>query len=168
MNPAELEQLIELARRRPLSAAEQARLDALLEASPNAWNDRAGDIGLARLLARLPDAPLASNFTSRVMAEIDRAEAGAMSASPVRVWSPRRWFLRLAGTAAVTAVTAAGWWQYRSWQRAEYAASIAAVSEVAALPSVEVLRDFEAIQSFANVPPSFDVEGDLSLLAALQ
>ncbi|HAV63998.1 MAG TPA: hypothetical protein DCY13_16735 [Verrucomicrobiales bacterium] len=167
MNQAELAQLMELARRRPLSEAERARLNALLEANPQAWPDRDDDMGLARLLATLPDAPLASNFTSRVMAAIEREEA-ATSGGRVRNWQPRRWFLRLAGAAAVAAVTATGWWQYRSWQRAEFAASLAAVSEVAAVPSVELLKDFEAIQSYAKVPPGIDVEGDLSLLAALQ
>lgn len=169
MNPSALDQLIELARRRPLNDAELTRLNELLAASPQAWPDRGPDERLAQLLARLPDAPLASNFTMRVMAEIDRLNSHEAAPPPgARHWW-RRWLPRLAGATTVAAVLAAGWWQYRTKRLADYAASVAAVSEVAApLPDLELLKDFEAIHSFAHVPPGFDVEGDLSLLAALQ
>jgi len=61
-----------------------------------------------------------------------------------------------------------GWRQNLKRERAALAESVAAISEVASVPTVEVLRDFDAIQSFGTVPPESDVEADLSLLAALQ
>jgi hypothetical protein len=168
MNPPELEQLIETARRRVLSSAEQSRLDVLLEAAPATWPERDEELALTRLLTRLPDAPLASNFSARVMQAIDLADAQAVREARESSWWPRRWFGRLAWTTAAVAVTGISWLQYQNWQRTETARSIQFITEVAVVPSVEVLTDFDAIQSFASVPPTMDVEGDLELLNALQ
>lgn len=172
MNPPEQEQLIDLARRRVLTAEEQARLDHLLEAAPTAWPERDEELALSRLLAGLPDAPLASNFSTRVMQAIDRVEAEAARESasrPSPFWGwPRRWFGRLAWTTAAVAVTGVSWWQYQNWQRTETARSLQVITEVATVPSIEVLKDFDVIQSFASVPPAMDIEGDLELLNALQ
>ena len=168
MESAELKQLIETAQLRVLSAAEQRRLDGLLEAEPTAWPARVDELALTRLLAGLPDAPLASNFSSRVMQAIDLAEAQAAREVRRVAWWPRRWSGRLAWTTAAIAVTGLSWWQYQNWQRIETARSIQVITEVAAVPSVEVLKDFDAIQSFASVPPTLDVAGDLELLNALQ
>ncbi len=168
MNSAELKQLIETAQRRVLSAEEQGRLDELLEAEPTAWPERNEELALTRLLAGLPDAPLASNFSARVMQAIDLAEAQAARAAPGGAWWPRRWSGRLAWATAAIALTGLSGWQYQNWQRIETARSIQVVTEVAAVPSVDVLKDFDAIQSFASVPPTLDVAGDLELLNALQ
>lgn len=162
MNPPELEQLIDLARRRVLSADEQARLNTLLEAKPAAWPERDEELALTRLLSRLPDAPLASNFTSRVMQAIELDEA----LRPRKSWP--RWFSRLAWVTAVIALSGISWTQYQSWQREQTARSVKVIAEVAAVPSVEILRDFDAVQSFARVPPVTDAQGDLALLNALQ
>ena len=168
MNQPELEQLMELARRRVLTAAEEARLDTLLEPDPKAWPDRAEELFLTRLLARLPDAPLASNFSSRVMRAIELEDVQAARATGRPPGFLRGWFGRLAwGTAAVM-LSFTGLVQYRSWQRAEYARSVTAISEVAAVPSVEVLRDFEAVQSFTRAPSATEADADLKLLALLQ
>jgi hypothetical protein len=172
MNSPELEQLIETARRRRLSAAEQSRLDTLLQGAPAAWPERDDELALTRLLAGLPDAPLASNFSARVMQAIDLAEAQAGRESTPRAvavgWWPHRWFGRLAWTTAALVVSGFSWMQYQGWQRSETARSIQVITEVATVPSVAVLKDFDAIQSFASVPPTMDVQGDLELLNALQ
>lgn len=170
MNSPELEQLIETARRRVLSAAEQGRLDSLLAAAPAAWPDQDKELALTRLLAALPDAPLASNFSARVMQAIDLAEAQAGRESVPRSggWWLRRWFGRLAWTTAALVLSGFSWMQYQGWQRSETARSIQVITEVATVPSVAVLKDFDAIQSFASVPPTMDVQGDLELLNALQ
>src|SRR5690606_38094621 len=102
MNQPQLDQLIELARRRVLTGAELARLNALLEANPAAWPDRNAELALTRLLTRLPDAPLASNFSTRVMREIEIVEAATGRASPFPAWlTLRGWVGRLAGATAV-------------------------------------------------------------------
>jgi hypothetical protein len=168
MNHPDLEQLMDLARRRVLTAEEQARLTAILEADPAAWPDRDEEVALTRLLVRMPDAPLASNFASRVMQAIDLAEAAPGRGAREPFWWPRRRFGRLAWVTAMIAVAGISWRQYQSWQRTQTARSLQVITEVAAVPSVDVLRDFDAIQSFARVPPSLDEKGDLELLKALQ
>ncbi len=169
MKQPELDLLIDLARRRVLTDEERARLDQLLAANPAGWPNHADELALTRLLDRLPDAPLASNFSSRVMQAIELAEADVIRASQRRSWlSLRGWMGRLAWSTAAVALSLTSWAQYRTWQRTEYARSITAISEVAAVPSVEMLRDFEVIHTFARVPTAVEAEADISLLAALQ
>ncbi len=168
MKSQELDQLIETARRRVLSAEELRQLDALLEAAPTVWPERNDELALTRMLAALPDAPVASNFSTRVMQAIDRIEAPAAPAIRRAGWGPRHWFGRLAWATVAVAVTGGSWLQYESWQRTETARSLQVITEVAAVPSVDILKDFDVIQSFASVPPAADVVGDLELLNALQ
>jgi hypothetical protein len=61
-----------------------------------------------------------------------------------------------------------GWYQREERERQQIAESVATISEVASIPSVEVLKDFEVIQSMGTVPPAETVEADLTLLAALE
>ncbi len=87
MNSAEFEHLLEMARRRPLTPEEEARVQSHLAASPsdrNAWEE---EVGLTRLLHELPDAPLASNFTAQVLLALEHKGS-------VRRPKPRalRWF----------------------------------------------------------------------------
>ncbi|MBI1176411.1 hypothetical protein GC207_03125 [bacterium] len=168
MNQHELEQLIDLARRRPLTHDEQARLTHLLEADPAAWPDRDDELALTRMLRGLPDAPLASNFSARVMQAIDLEEAVAARTRKPSSPAWRRWFIRLAGATAIVAISAISWIQYQHWQRAETAQSVKFITEVAAVPSVDILRDFDAVQSLSHVPPLADVQADGELLKALQ
>jgi hypothetical protein len=167
MNPPELEHLMDLARRRVLRPDEVARLTALLEQSPEAWPDRDAELALTRLLKHLPDAPLSSNFSARVMQAIDLEDQRKAGARPAATRLPR-WLVRLGWATATVAVVGESWFEYQDWQRAETARSIQVITEVAAVPSVEVLRDFEVIPSFARVPPIADMQGDLDLLNALQ
>lgn len=168
MKSTPLERIKELACRRPLSAAEQAQLNDLLAADPSAWPERNEELALTALLNGLPDAPLASNFTARVMREIANLESTAARPPRWRWWSLRTWSGRMAWSTAVVAVSLVGWSQYRLQQRSEYVRSLTTIGEVAAVPSVEVLRDFDAIHTFARVPSAVEAEADVGLLAALQ
>ena len=164
MNPPELVRLMELARRRVLTEREQTQLNTLLAAHPEAWPERQDEQALARLLRRLPGAPLASNFSARVMRAIELEDA--QSARTAR--QPVGWFARLSWSTVAVALSLTGWVQYRACQRAEDARSVTTISEVAALPSVEVLRDFDVVQSFTRAPSATETEADLKLLALLQ
>lgn len=169
MNPHdELENLKDLARLRPLTAGEQDRLNRFLEAIPQARTDWEEDMALSRLLKRLPDAPLASNFSARVMRAIDaetrpihRLESGGAG------WF-RGWVPRFAAGAFVLLIGLGGWHQYQQLQREKYAESVAAISEVAAILSVDVLKDSDAIQSFAAAPLPAEFKADDVLLEALR
>lgn len=167
MKQTELEQLIDRARRRILSNDERTRLNILLEGDPAAWPERDEELALTQLLSRLPDAPVSSNFSVRVMRAIDLADRQP-GRNPSAGNSLRRWFARLSWATAALALAGLSWVHYQGWQRAETARSVKFISEVAAVPSVEILRDFDAVQSLGNMPPAMDVQGDTELLTALQ
>ena len=96
------------------------------------------------LLALLPDAPVPSNFTARVMQAVELEESRAR-----RRWH-FNWNLRaLLPRAAVAAtVVVCGTLALREYQldarRAELAKSVALVTS-SQLPSVEALKNFDAI-----------------------
>lgn len=171
MKHEDLQELMELARQRPLSADELARVEQFTEAHPQArigWDE---DMALTRLLGGLSDAPLASNFTSRVMQAVALEEPrGERASNPMSLqWWTRNTYVRLGLMACCVALVAVGgWYRHQLSQRADLAESVATISEVAAISSVEVLKDFETIQSFGKVPPVADMEADLHLLAALE
>ena len=62
----------ELSWRRKLTSAEQAELDAWLAAHPEAAAQWQEEAALNALLEQLPGATVPSNFTARVMQDIDR------------------------------------------------------------------------------------------------
>jgi len=163
-----LERLKDIARRRPLTPAEQAELKELLAATPTAWPEYREEQVLTRLLTRLPAATVSSNFSARVMREIATLESAASASVRPRWFGLRHWMGRLGWTTAVVALSLVGWTRYQTQQRTEYVHSLTAIGEVASVPSVEVLRDFEVIHTFARVPSAVEAEADVSLLAALQ
>src|SRR6266566_6235520 len=72
MNDAAFNQLLDTARRRKLTGEEEARVQACLARDPQAravWEE---ELALSQLLNRLPDAPLASNFTAQVLQAVER------------------------------------------------------------------------------------------------
>ena len=171
MNEMEFNQLLETAARRPLTAQEEARLRTLLAANPQAqpvWEEEAG---LTRLLNQLPDAPLASNFTARVMRAVERESFRRSRASGVFRWFSRlRPVYRFATACSLLILAALGYFQYQAVSREKMAASLATVadtvgatSEVAPLPAVEMLKDFNAIYLLGRTRP----QADEDLLATL-
>jgi hypothetical protein len=104
---------------------------------------------LRELLSRLPDAPVASNFTARVMRQIDLEE-------PRR---PRKWsfifnwqrFLPRAAVAAVTILFAGLVLQQHELNvhRAAFDQNVALVAQTP-MPSVEALKNFDAIQRMSQ------------------
>lgn len=146
----------ELSWRRRLSPDETAELRAWLAAHPEASDDWQAEAGLTEALGRLPDAPLASNFTARVLQAVEhearvrpqRALPGWQRPTWWLKWMPRTAFAAVALTASLIGVQTV-----RDHRRAEeYRQSVAAVSEVASLPSPEILQDFEAIRHLNETP----------------
>jgi hypothetical protein len=159
-------QLRERSWRRKLTAGEAAELRAWLATHPEAQTDWEAEAGLNEALGWLPDAPVGSNFTARVLQsiELDRAAELRRQRRKWQAWLRWRW---LPKAAVATMVLVAGLVSYQQvakvTQRAEYAQSVAVVSDVSSLPGPEVLKDFDAIL-VSNPTPSADVE----LLTALQ
>jgi anti-sigma-K factor RskA len=117
---------------------------------------------LRELLSRLPDAPVASNFTARVMQAVDLEESRSR-----RKWnSVFNWhaFLPRAAVATVAIVFAGLTIQHHevNVQRAALAKNVALVAETS-MPSVDALKNFDAIRRMGQ-----PARADDELLALLQ
>ncbi len=171
MSYNELDHWLDLARRRPFTEAEAARLRAALAAAQargESWDE---ELALTRLLFRLPDAPLASNFTSRVLAAVDAARAPRSFALRWRDWLVLiRPLPRFAAVAIALLAIPLGYVRYQSVTRTHMARSLASIArsvdaaaQVAQIPPVEILEDFDAINRLRQARGTADLE----LLAGL-
>ena len=157
----------ELAWRRKLSPAEAEELRAWLATHPEAQEDWDAEAGLSEVLDRLPNVPVATNFTARVLQAVERkdnashqrVEAGLRISQSWLKWLPRTAVAAVALTASLIGVHS-----LLDHKRAEaYRQSVTAVSEVASLPSPEILQDFDAIHELSPAPAP-----DEELLQAFQ
>jgi anti-sigma factor RsiW len=165
MNPDPvLTRLREIRWRRELTAAEQAELRAWLAAHPEVQAEWTADVALATLLNRLPDAPMPSNFTARVLEAVEREQTAR---ERTRETPSTRWWRGLLPRATVTiAVVGLALFTYQRHEtahRAELARSLTAVADVESLPSPQSLADYEAIRRLSPAPAA-----DEELLALLQ
>jgi anti-sigma-K factor RskA len=118
---------------------------------------------LRELLSRLPVAPVASNFTARVMQAVELQESRRS-----RKWSfifNWRAFLPRAAVATIAVVFAGLIFHQHEIhsRRAALAKNVALVAESQPLPSVEALKNFDVIQRMGQ-PQHADEE----LLALMQ
>jgi len=142
---------------RRLTPAEQEQLAEWLAEHPEAQSEWADEANLNELLEALPNAPLASNFTARVVEAAQReaaagdwARVGSFSFPGVRWWT--RW---LPKTALATVLLGAGLISYLHLQaarRAEWAESLTTVAQLPLVPGPEVLKDFDAIAALSTAP----------------
>ena len=158
-------QLREQGWRRKLTDAEEAELRAWLAAHPEAQADWDAEAGLNPALGRLPDVPVPSNFTARVLQAVEREAAAELRRGERKwqFWRRLRWLPRVAFAALVLGAGLVSYRQFQAARFAEYAHSVAAVSDVSSLPSPEILKDFDAIRA-SNPTPLPDEQ----LLAVLQ
>lgn len=161
MNESEYQSLLEASWRRPLVPDELARLEAWVAGHPEAQAEWEAEAGLNGVLARLPDAPVASNFTARVMQAVER-ESRAASRSPAFVARVKRWFRRPAPRLAWAALLVAALWfgydRHQTNVRTEVAQGMSVLANVASLSDPAVLQDFEAIQRLSQTTPGVDDE----------
>jgi hypothetical protein len=169
------DELVRLSLKRELTDDDRARIDAALAAHPGLRVRWESDLALGRVIARAPDAPVSSNFTARVLEQID-FDARAAKRAPSAAW--REWLRRikpqLSWGFAAAAVMAFGAHQYRIQQvaraqmqveRMNIAREIRVLSQdIASVPSPELFTDFEAINQFRQVSSVSDDE----LLKVLQ
>jgi anti-sigma factor RsiW len=151
--------------RRTLSSDEEAALQKFLAAHPEAREAWGEETALTRLLERLPAPPVSSNFTARLLQAVQNAP-------PRRAWrdwfAPAQW-LPVGLTARVamcSMMICLGLFSFREYQvvhRVRMARELASVSRVAALPSMEWLKDFDTINNISQVKVADD-----DLLAALE
>ncbi len=160
------DRLLELSWRPRLTEAEAAEVRGLLAARPEwraAWEAEAG---LNRALERLPEAPLSSNFTARVLEAVEleaSAEARQARAGWRRGLRQPGWVLKLGFAAALVCAGVVSWHQVQVARRLDALQSMAAVTGVTSMPSPDVLRDFDAIRALDRAP-----RADEELLAIME
>jgi anti-sigma factor RsiW len=156
--------LVELSWLRKLTPAEEAELHAWLALHPDARIDWENESGLDAALQQLPDAPMPSNFTARVLQAVEREAASGARRREGFPWRlPLRWLPRLAFAAVVAGAGLLSYQHTHLVNRQNLAKSVAAVSAVSSLPEPEILKDFDAIQALNPAPAP-----DEQLLAVLQ
>jgi len=165
MNDELYNELLEASWRRKLTAEEEAQLRAWLAAHPEAQADWDDEALLTQQLERLPNAPLASNFTAQVMGKLEldlaREEREQRHSRMPKWW---RWVPHYASVLIVVLLIGAGVHQYREHKRTEMARSVAQVTPFASVLKPDIIKDFDAIQQLRHVP----IVSDEELLAALQ
>jgi anti-sigma factor RsiW len=157
-----LSKLRELSWRRKLTETEAAELRARLAADPGARADWEVESALNAALDRLPEAPVPSNFTARVMQAVER------EAARPRAWSWNwNWHELVPRVAVATAVLLIGGLALHQnavhSQRVALVKSVALVAGNQPVPSPEALENFDAIRRMSR-PQHADDE----LLALMQ
>ena len=163
MNDVRKDELIRLSLQRDLTPEEESRLEALLASTPDTRTQWEEERALSRALQSLPDVPVSSNFTSRVLQAVDAEEARDNRRSIIRPWF-RSFLPRLSWAAVVVLLAFFGLQGFRGAKRAQAGKDISFVSaDLAKLPP-EVLQDFDAIDQLRQASTGHDDE----LLIALQ
>jgi len=121
---------------------------------------------LRELLSHLSDAPVASNFTARVMRAVELEDSRAMRTRGWR-WNWHALLPRAAATAAVVIAAGFAFHQHDAAnRRAEITKSVLIIASAQKLPSVEALQNFDAIQRMGQ--PAHADEGLLALASDLK
>lgn len=156
MNEAEFQKLKEASWRRKLTAEEQAALDNHLE-ERFSWEEEAA---LNQLIGKLPDAPVSTNFTARVLQAVERESATVPRARERGLvhWFRMNWLPRIAIPAFLIF---GGIISVQQYKRTQIANDVAVVSSAATVPP-QWLEDFDAISRLSQPPV------DHELLAALE
>ena len=170
-NPLTNEEIIAQALRGELRGEDLQSFQKCLEQDPALRSAYQKEQALEEVLRALPNVPIGTNFTNRVLEEVRASEQPTSRVGPG--FGPFRFrFVRVAtATAAVTLMGALGLQQYRKAQRSQMAQSLSAFTEVASVigsgdtPPPAMFQDFEAIQKL-SLPR--EPELDMELLLALQ
>lgn len=170
MNAESNQRWVERMHRGHLRPDEVARLREQAERAGEA-EAFAEELALEECLGQLPKAEVASNFTSQVLAAIEREERSTAKRPPgwwarIRrlVWRPQVAFAGAAGLALVAT------WQFRAFERQRLAEDVVLVIRAAEAPQaaqlsgVETLQDFDAIQ-LATPRPKVDYVGLVNALS---
>lgn len=165
MQGSNQDELLKAALHRKLTPEEQGRLSAHFAGHPEAQMAWEEEMSLNQLLQRLPNVPVASNFTSQVVRLAERERSRQLRLTDSTWWQPFasfKWIQRIALATVLLSVGGFSYYQHERLVRKEVAQSVATVSKT--LPTLEMLENFEAIRRLNQVPQKVDVE----LLAALQ
>jgi len=134
-----------------LTPAEQARLREWLAEHPEEKADLETEGRLTEALRKLPDVPVPSNFTARVLQAIER-EPVAVRQPPK---NPVTWFLRsllpkVAVAGVIFGVGLLTYHEHATAKRAELVQGVKIVAGVPSLPGPEILQDFDTIRQIST------------------
>jgi hypothetical protein len=162
MQATDYNELLKAASHRKLTPKEEAWLQTYFATHPGAQEAWEEELMLNQVLGRLPDVPVASNFTSQVLQLVER-EKGEIAPRSEAIWwrsfASLVWARKIALGTLVVALTGLSYHQYQLNVRNQVAHSVVKVSE--SMPSLEMLENFEAIRRL-------DRKVDVELLAALR
>src|SRR3954463_15542185 len=133
MTDSEYMSLREAAWRRPLTADEKATLQSYLLVHAEAQQDWDQEMALNQVLLNLPDIPLSSNFTARVLQAVELDELQAHQAGQSNAWliRVRRWLPRFAVAGLVVGLGGLGYQRYYLHTLNERAGSVQLVTQIA-------------------------------------
>jgi anti-sigma factor RsiW len=146
MNEFEYKTLLEKRWRHKLTAGEEANVRAWLAQHPESRAEWDLETQLAEALEKLPDAPVPSNFTARVLQAIDREAAAPKRSAKGRPWFLRVLLPRAAVASVILAVGIVTYHEHTAAKRAELVRGVKVVTGVSSLPSPEDLQDFDTIR----------------------
>jgi anti-sigma factor RsiW len=169
MNEVRNDELMQLSMRRELAPEEWSLLEAHFAARPEdraRWEE---ERALSRAVQSLPDMPISSNFTARVLQTIEAEQSHAIRKAVPRPWLPR--LLPRLGLGALAAsvafFSAQKWFQAATNEKFARDISLAA-TDLATVPNPEVvLQDFDAIRELGQMS-AVSVSDDDELLRLLQ
>ncbi len=149
---------------RKLTPQEELELNAFLAAHPETETDWNHDAALTECLQQLPDAPVSSNFTARVLQAVELEET-RISRVQIRGWTAWRTGLRWVFRSAIAGSFAClGFFVLSQHQLSQQGESVRNVTVATTSSKVEWLEDFDAIRRMSRVQSPADEE----LLAALK
>jgi hypothetical protein len=157
----------EVGLRRELSPDEIAELRAYVDGHPEKSREITADLSLNRVLRRLPDRPVSSNFADQVLQAVAKVQRQQLTIASASGWSWRRLNHYLPRWAMAGLLIGIGLFSYRQYQiqsRVELARTVMTVSNFSTLAPVEVWENYDAIVRLSHVP----VEVDEDLLKALE
>lgn len=131
----------EIAWRRSLNTSEEAEFRAWLTAHPEAQAEWETETQLSAALTQLPNAPVPSNFTARVLQSVECESRRVLQSSTSRRMGWWRVFLPRVAVAGV--VVGLGLFASHRHQTARQVEQTMQLVEI--LPDPEALEDFEAI-----------------------
>jgi len=148
MNEFDYKTLLEKRWRQKLTPAEEASVREWLAQHPESKADWDLETQLSAGLEKLPEVPVPSNFTARVLQAVERETALPKRSTTD---SPRfMHVLRLRAPAAIVSVVLVLFvvthHQHTQAKRAELVQGVKVVTGVSSLPSPEILQDFDTIR----------------------
>ena len=146
------DELRELIWRRNLTPSEAARWRTWLAAHPEAQGDGEAEAALTEALGALPDAPMSSNFTARVLQAAQLEDARKPRAASG--WGGLlevRWLTRAAAVAVVLGLGLLSFEHIQDVRKQnELAHRLSSIGVVPDPPRPEALEDFKAIRQLST------------------